>query len=64
MNANLRAAEPIAEHLFRQIVSEAGDEDRNDLRVCVFDQFTDARLRAQIRIRIVILVARRDRHFQ
>src|SRR5439155_10981356 len=38
-------------------IAETGDENGNDLRVRVFDQFADAGLRTQIRIRIVAAVA-------
>ena len=49
---------PISQHLFRKIVSQPGDENRNHLRRCVLYEFSDPRLRRQERIRIRSFVAR------
>src|SRR5256885_15647483 len=58
LNPNLRTAEPVSQNLLHQIIAEACDEYRNDLRVRILDQFANARLRAQERVRIVIEITR------
>src|SRR6476660_8574606 len=55
--SNLFAATPISHNLFWKIVSKPGDKNRYDLRRRVLDQFSDTRLRGQVRIRIWTLIA-------
>src|SRR6266540_5317128 len=57
MYANLLTASPVTQHLFRQIISQPGNKNGNDLRRSVFNQFSNARLRRQVCIRIRPLVA-------
>ena len=58
VNPDLGPSGPIPQHLSRQIIAESGNEDRNHLRRGVLDQFPDAWLRGQKRIRIGALVTR------
>src|ERR1044072_1724835 len=58
MNPNLIAAEPVSQNLLRQIVSQTGDEDRQHLRIRFLNQPANAGLWTEIRIWIVIFVAR------
>src|SRR5262245_31944885 len=58
VNTNHVLAVPVTRHLLRQTITKAGYENRNDLRLCLHDQLSHARLRAQERVRIVTLVPR------
>src|SRR6266481_2439349 len=58
VNPDRFAPEPVSQNLLRQLVTQAGNENGNDLRVRGLNQFANARLRPQIGIRIAVLVAR------
>ena len=58
MNTNLLAAKPVSQDLLRKIIAQSGYKNRNDLWVRILDQFTNARLHTEIRIRIGIQIAR------
>jgi hypothetical protein len=47
VDSDLFAARPIAHYLFWQIVSQSGDENRNDLRRRILNSLADAGLRRE-----------------
>src|SRR5947209_10290207 len=52
------SALPVADDLSQSLVAESGDEDGNHLRLRIFDNLPDAGLRAQVRVRVGVEIAR------
>jgi hypothetical protein len=48
MYADFLSASPVTQHLLREIVSQPGNENRNNLGRGIFDQFSNAWLRRQL----------------